>query len=184
MENAQDTLTLRGRLQTCEVTLAGKDGGSYRIRPIRQSDAASLMRGYDAMTDTSKWFRLLHSVPHLTESMAMQFCEPDPERDLCVVLEGRGALEGEILGGARISGAVDGVRAEFSVSLRPEAQGLGLARKALETVFAVAKEMGYTQIWGSIHQRNESMLRLAKKMGFRLRRDPEDAALMVAELTP
>ena len=100
-----------------------------------------------------------------------------------MVLEGCDELDGEILVGTRISGPADGVRAEFSVSLRPEAQGLSLARKALETIFAVAKEMGYAQIWGSIHRRNEPMLRLAESMGFHLRRDPEDPALMVAELS-
>jgi acetyltransferase len=183
MEHAQDTQTLRDRLEAYEVRLAGKDGRSYAIRPIRTSDAASLMRGYDAMSDSSKWFRLLHAVPHLTEAMALEFCSPDPKRDICVVLEGCDELEGEILDSTRISGSPDGARAEFSVSLRPEAQGLGLAIKALETVFAVAKEMRYAQIYGSINRRNEPMLRLAESMGFHLGRDPEDPALMVAELS-
>ncbi len=69
------------------------------------------------------------------------------------------------------------------MSLRPEAQDLGLARKALETVLAVAKEMGYQRIWGSIHATNQRMLVLAQRIGFRLRRDPEDVSLMFAELS-
>ena len=52
----------------------------------------------------------------------------------------------------------------FRCGLRRKAEGL--ARKALETVFAVAKEMGYVQIWGSIHRRNEPTLRIAESMGF------------------
>ena len=176
-------MTLRDQLESSAGTVTGKDGRSYAIRPIRPSDAPSLMRGYEAMTDASKWFRMLHSVPHLTDEMAHEFCTPDPKRDLCVVLEGWGALEGEILGGARIAGAPDGMSCEFSVSLRPEAQKLGLARQALETVFAVAKEMGYTRIWGSIHEHNEPMLHLAETLGFTLRRDPDDLSLMKAELS-
>lgn len=182
MTQLADTIFLRDRLERREITLVAKDGRSYAIRPIRPSDAPSLMRGYDAMTNTSKWFRMLHEVPHLTESMALEFCTPDPKHDLCVVLEGCGDLAGEILGGARIAGARDGKSVEFSVSLRPEAQGLGLARKALETVFSVAKEEGYTRLWGSIHNRNIPMLHLAESMGFRLRRDPDDASLVVADL--
>jgi RimJ/RimL family protein N-acetyltransferase len=183
MERAVDATPLRDRLEGREITIAGKDGRSYVMRPIRSSDAPSLMRGYDAMTDNSKWFRMLHPVPHLTEAMALEFCTPDPKRDLCVVMEGCGELKGEILGGARIAGSPNGISAEFSVSLRPEAQGLGLARKALETVLAAAKEMGYKQICGSIHARNQRMLCLAQRIGFRLRRDPEDVSLMLAELS-
>jgi RimJ/RimL family protein N-acetyltransferase len=183
MGHAANEMTVRDRLDAGGIALPGKDGQSYVMRPIRPADAASLMRGFDAMTDNAKWFRMLSGVPHLTEAMAMAFCRPNPKCDLCVVIEGRGALAGEILGGARIAGAEDGISAEFSVSLRPEAEDLGLAHKALETVFAAAKDMGYARIFGSVHARNAPMLELAKKMGFRLRRDPEDASLMLAELS-
>ena len=123
MEHAQDTQSLRDQLEACEIRLAGKDGRSYAIHPIRTSDAASLIRGYDATSDRLKWFQMLHAIPHLTETMALDFCRPDPTRDICVVVEGCDELDGEILSGTRISGVADGAKAEFSVSLRPEAQG-------------------------------------------------------------
>jgi acetyltransferase len=173
--------SLRERLARREVTLTAADGQDYVIRPIRPTDAASLMRGYDAMENMSKWFRMLHALPHLTEAMALDFCTPDPARDICLVLEGKGALAGEILGGARIAGRGDRNTAEFSVSLRPEARHLDLARQALETVFAAAREMGYVRVWASIHSDNASMKTLARRLGCRLRLDPEDGALMIAE---
>ncbi len=173
--------TLRDRLEAREIALEGKDGRCYVARPIRASDAPSLMRGYDALSVNSKWFRMLHTLPHLTEEMAREFCTPDPACDVCIVLEGWGKLEGEILGGARITGSADGAAAEFSVSLRPEVQGLGLARQALETIFAVAREMGYRRLWGTIHEDNEAMANLAEILGFHLRRDPEDGSLILAE---
>ena len=86
MEHAQDTQSLRDQLEASEIRLAGKDGRSYAIRPIRTSDAASLIRGYDAMSDRLKWFQLLHAIPHLTEAMELAFCSPDPTRDICVVV--------------------------------------------------------------------------------------------------
>lgn len=175
-------MTLRSQLEDGRCTVYGKNGRSYVIRPIRPSDAPSLRRGYDAMPEQLKWFRLLHTMPHLTEDMALAFCTPDPQNDVCLVLEGRGDLDGEILGGARITGSLDDRSCEFSVSLRPEAQGLGLARGALQTALAAGMEMGYTRVWGSVHVCNEAMLRLARSMGFRVQRDPDDAALMVAEM--
>lgn len=174
-------ISLWERLARREIALTAADGQAYVVRPIEPSDAPSLMRGYDALENRSKWFRMLHSLPHLTEEMALDFCTPDPAREVCLVLEGRDALEGEILGGARIAGDADGVSAEFSVSLRPEARGLGLAHQVLETVFAVAREMGYRRIWASIHAENVSMAHLARSLHCHLRRDPEDGALLLAE---
>lgn len=173
--------TLRQELAARHVMVTGKDGETYLFRPISPADAPSLMRGYDAMSDEAKWFRMLHTVPHLTREMAQRFCSPNPERDLCVVIEGHGRLTGEILGGARI--ACDGAgTAEFSVSLRPEAQGLGLAHHALEAVLKGAAEMGCKTVLGTIAAQNTPMLALARHIGFRLAPDPGDPSLIIAEI--
>ncbi|ODR93776.1 hypothetical protein AUC70_08975 [Methyloceanibacter stevinii] len=181
LTSARPLSPLRERLLRRKVTIAGKDGHPHLARPINETDAGRLIRCYDAMTDRGRWFRVLHHLPHLTQDMARDFCTPDPERDLCIVLEGDGPLEGEILGGARITGSKDGKTAEYSVTLRPEAEGLGLAHKALELVFEAAREMGYTHIWGTIHSENGPMLQLAHSLNLHVHRDPNDAALMVSE---
>ncbi|MEQ1669957.1 MAG: GNAT family N-acetyltransferase [Hyphomicrobium sp.] len=183
MRHAASTDTLLGReLAKRHVTVHGKDGATYLLRPIAASDAASLIRGYDAMSDDSKWYRMLNTVPHLSVAAAQKFCSPDPERELCVVVEGRGELQGEILGGARIAGEADDRTAEFSVSLRPEAQGLGLAHRALEMALEEAREMGYEAVWGLIARSNEPMLRLARRIGFKTSTCPDDIALVRAEI--
>ena len=172
---------IRERLSARAITIAGKDGKPHLARPIRLADAPRLMRCYDALTDEAKWFRMLRRVPHLSKAMAIDFCSPDPKRDLCIVLEGDGPLKGEILGGARITGDEDGEWAEYAVTLRPEAEGLGLAHQALEIVFAAAKEMGYKHVWGAIHVDNGPMLHLAQRLDLHVHRDPDDGALMVSE---
>jgi acetyltransferase len=173
---------LRRELEVNHITVTAKNGDIYLLRPIAPSDVPSLIRGYDAMSEQAKWFRMLHTVPHLTEVMARRFCSPDQDRDLCIVIVGHGSLQGEILGGARIAGEADGRRAEFSVSLRPEAQGLGLAHKALQMVLQAAKEMGYERVWGSIALQNMAMLGLARRLGFTLSPDLDDTALVHAEI--
>ena len=180
-DHARPFLPLRERLLRHAVTIAGKDGYPHLARPIAETDAGALIRCYDAMTDRGKWFRVLYHLPHLSEDMARAFCTPDPDCDLCIVLEGDGPLEGEILGGARITGDKDGRTAEYSVTLRPEAEGLGLAHKALELVFEAAREMAYIHIWGAIHSENGPMLQLAHSLHLNIHRDPNDAALMVSE---
>jgi acetyltransferase len=163
--------------------IVGKDGQRYHVRPIRPTDAASLMRGYDAMSERGKWFRMLHAVPHLTEAMAIRFCTPDPCDEICLIIEGREHLKDDILGGARVSGLGNGRKAEFSVSLRPEVRGLGLAKQALQAVLEIARRTGCSIVLGFIASENEPMLHLAKKCGFKLRRDPDDFGLFIAELS-
>lgn len=165
-----------------EGTLIGKDGESYSFRSIRASDAGSLMRGYDAMSDESKWSRLLTALPHLSEEMAARFCTPDPAQEVCLVIEGRGALAGEILGGARVAGLDPGKRAEFAVSLRPEARGLGLARQVLQAAIEVARARGCSGVWGTISAENLEMLRLARRMGMTVERDHDDWSIETARL--
>ncbi len=183
--NGESTAAMSRRkaVESLEAYATGKDGRRYVMRPIRPSDAPSLIRGYDAMSPRAKWFRMLSGLPQLPPERARAYCAPDEASEFCVVLEGQGPLEGEILGGARVSGIGPGLAAEFSVSLRPEAHGLGLARQALETAIQVAKEAGCSQVWGSISSANAAMIALARRCGFQISRDPDDLTLLRATLT-
>ena len=173
--------TLRERVAAGKVWAHGKDGADYLIRPIRPDDAVAITRAYDLLPARSKWFRVLHSMPHLSEQMAARLCAPDPKTECAVVIEGGGPLAGELIGGARVGDMVPGEAAEFAVTLRDEVQGRGLARQALETVVEVAREAGCASIWGTISTQNTAMLGLARRLGFTIRRDPDDASLMLAE---
>ena len=173
--------TLRERVAAGKVWAHGKDGADYLIRPIRPDDAAALARAYDSLPDRSKWFRLLHLLPHLSEEMVSRLCTPDPITEFAIVIESNGALPGELVGGARLGDMGPGKAAEFAVTLRDEVQGLGLARQALETVVEVAREAGCASVWGTISAQNTAMLGLARRVGFTIRRDPDDTALMLAE---
>lgn len=174
--------TLRERLAAHRVYLEAKDGERYLLRPIRTSDAPSVIRGFNVLSPQQRWFRFLHEVPELTAEAAAAFCTPDPDLDICLVLEGRGALAGDIVGGARITGEPRREVGEFSVSMRPEMQGLGLARQALLTALEAAAEAGYRRVFGVIAARNFPMLRLAERLGFSVRFDPDEPAQRIAEI--
>lgn len=178
--------TLRQDLERGRVAVTGRDGRVYRIRPIRPEDAPSLQRGYAAMPSEAKLNRMLYKVPELTAEMAARYCSPDPATEYCVVVEGRDALAGEVLGGARIVYGGASKTAQFTVSLRPEAHGKGLAHDAVATVLGVAREMGIDSVWGLIAADNKPMLSLARSLGFALKPNPEDPTEVLArvELRP
>jgi acetyltransferase len=183
MTSSQDCRLLREKLVAEEIRLRGKDGIDYLIRPIRPSDTQPLKRSYDALSERSKWFRMLHALPHLTEEIARELCSPDPDIDVCLVLEGQGALCGEIIGGARVVGIGPGHAAEFAVTLRDEVRGLGLAQQSLEMLIDIAREADCASVWGHIAASNTNMLRLARRLGFEIRRDPDDLTLSLAEIS-
>ena len=172
---------LRERVAAGKVWAHGKDGADYLIRPIRPDDAAATTRAYDSLPDRSKWFRLLHSVLHLSDEMAARLCAPDPKTEFAVVIEGNGPLAGELIGGARVGDMGPGKAAEFAVTLRDEVRGHGLARQALETVVEVAREAGCASVWGTISAQNTAMLGLARRAGFTIRRASDDSSVMLAE---
>jgi len=178
----KERTSVRAELDGGKVTVKAHDGKDYKLRSIRPADAESLTRGYAAMSNEAKHFRMLYKVPELTPEMAARFCSPDPSRDYCVVVEGRDALEGEILGGARIMGIKEGQSAQVSVSLRPEAEGKGLAKAALVTVLRVAAEMGVKSVWGVIVTDNKPMIALARNLGFALVENPDDSSETLARL--
>ncbi|RLK51199.1 acetyltransferase [Alkalispirillum mobile] len=165
------------------AVVEAKDGRRYTLRPIQPSDAPSLMRGYQALSPQERWFRMLHAVPELSEAAAEAFCTPDLTRDFCLVLEGQDELAGEILGGARITGEHNGRDCEFSVSLRPEVRGLGLAQQALRMALQLAAAAGYQRAYGTISRDNRGMINLAVLLGFNIRQDPDDPACVIAEKT-
>lgn len=178
--------TFRDRVAAGEMELHGALGVDWHVRTIRPSDASSMIRGYDALSEEGKWFRMLHAMPHLSPAMAARFSDLDPDTDFCVVIEGRPELEGlgdEIVGGARIAAGGPGADAEFAVSMRPEVRGRGLAKGALRIALAAAKEMGCANVHGLISHENAPMKGLARSLGFRLRRDPDDMSLIRAEMT-
>lgn len=180
--------TLHQRLAARRVLLEAENGERYLLRPIEPGDAPSLIRGFKALSPRDRWFRMLYAMPELSVAAARRFCAPDPVLDICLVLEGRGDLAGDIVGGARITGdriieEPEGRAGEFSVSMRPEMQGQGLARQALAIALQAAAEAGYGRVYGYVAARNRAMLGMAAKLGFTIRFDPDDFTQRIAEIS-
>jgi acetyltransferase len=163
------------------IAIATGDWRRMWLRPIRPDDAPALQRAYAKMDARDKRARLFASVPALTDQVAAQFCTIGEARELCLVLEADDQ-PGEILGGGRLMGEPSGRAAEFAISLRSDLKGRGLGRVLLTTLLDLAPTMGFEVIRGSILADNAAMLALAEKLGFHVRRDPDDSSLVKAEL--
>jgi acetyltransferase len=150
------------------------------LRPIRPDDATALQRAFARMDLRDRRARLFAPVSELTDQAAQEFCTIDESCELCLVLESDDG-PGEILGGCRLMGDRSGETAEFAVSLRSDLKGQGLGHALLKVLLDHAAQMGFQMVWGSILSDNTAMRALAEDFGFRITRDPDDAALLKAE---
>lgn len=166
-----------------EIKLTGRDGETYQVRLINLDDVPLLMSAYEHLSSESKWFRMFGAVPHLTPELARQLCSTDRETSICTVIEGIGANAGEVIGGARVVGVGVGETPEFAVTLRPEVEGLGLARQLLATLIEIAEDVGCAAVVGSILADNHKMTALARRLGFSIKRDPDDLKVYEARLS-
>jgi acetyltransferase len=155
-----------------EQTATLRDGRTIRLRPIRPEDAPALKRLFEALTPEDRRRRLFSSMREISDEFAARLTQIDYDREMVLV-----ALDPDdpdvFLGGARIAADADNRRAEYSVTIRSDRQGLGLGRICFERVLAYARSRGIEEVWGSVLAENEGMLGLAERLGFTRRRDPE-----------
>jgi acetyltransferase len=84
----------------------------------------------------------------------------------------------QLWGGARIVADPDNVEAEFSVTVRSDLKGRGVGAVTLSRILDYAATRGIESVWGSVLAENQPMLRLAERLGFRCKRDPDDPEVM------
>jgi acetyltransferase len=177
-------LSVRPYPRELEQTATLRNGQILRLRPIRPEDARALKQLFDALTPEHRRMRLFSSMREISDEFAARLTQIDYDREMVLV-----ALDPEdperIWAGARIAADADNRRAEYSVTVRSDKQGLGLGRLCLERVLDYARSRGIEEAWGSVLAENDGMLGLAARLGFERRRDPDapDIFITVKPLT-
>ena len=120
--------------------------------------------------------------------------EPDPERLRAVLASfpeaGIGlvatvpAADGiDIVGSAIAVFDSDRTSCEFAITVASGFAGVGLATALMTTLIDEARRRGLKEMEGFVLSQNQSMLRLAKRLGFRIAYEPGDASVRVCRLT-
>src|SRR4051812_17834759 len=173
-------LAVRPYPRALEQTATMRDGREIRLRPIRPEDAPALQRLFNSLTPEDRRLRLFSSMRSLPDELAARLSQIDYDREMVLV-----ALDPDtpdlFWGGARIAADADNRRAEYSVTVRSDKQGLGLGRICFERVLDYARSRGIEEVWGSVLAENDGMLGLAERLGFTRRRDPDAPDIMLTE---
>ena len=162
---------LEGRFECGNEALA--------IRPIRPTDEAAEADFFSHLTPEDVRFRFFSALKQLPPKLLFRLTHIDYVSEMAFIAE-RG--NGAIVGVARLVRDPDASNGEYAVAIRPDMKGHGLANHLMARLLDWGRGQGMTHAHAMILADNGPMIAFAKKLGGRLKRDPQDSSVVRAEM--
>ena len=126
-----------------------------------------------------RYFHPMKLDARTTHERLIRVCYSDYDRELALVPERRDPKTGdrEILGVGRLSKQPGSDEAEFAMLISDRWQNRGLGTELLRRLLDVARQEKLDRVSADILPENLEMQRVAKKLGFTLTRDAEEAVV-------
>jgi len=160
-----------------------RGGGEYTVRPIHPDDALMLQEFVRRLSNQSRYFRFVSSMPELPASMLARFTLIDYDREMALVAvrnepgvneDGEAIEVPRVVGVSRYITNPDRTSCEFSLVVADDFGGQGLGSRLMLSIMDVAREKGLTEIDGLVLANNPNMLKLMRSLGFTVKSFPED----------
>ncbi len=159
------------------------DGTRVIIRPIRREDAALERAFLRRLSPESRRLRFLGQVSEAGDDLIRTLTDIDYRRDRAfIALVHRGG-EKRVIGVARYSADDQRAVCECAVTVADEWRNRGLAVALMRHLIEVARSRGMRSMFSVDEADNAAMRELAKFLGFRRTRDPDDASQVIHILT-
>lgn len=157
-----------------------RDGVAYRIRAIKDSDSERERAFICALSEQSRYYRLMECVQEPPAKLVEQLVCVDGRRSMAFV-----AVIGErdaerFIGVARYAADDSSGACEFAVAVADDWQGRGVGTTLMRLLFGHAKTAGFKRMYGTILADNARMSQLSRWLGMQMRRDPNDPRMLVA----
>ena len=163
-------------MQPMPETWAAADGTVITIRPISAADLALEQEFVDGLSASTGYQRLMSARRPSLEELR-RFTDIDQERELALIATTPVQGKERQIGVARYVKESSPGDAEFAIVLSDDWQGRGLGIKLLGSLLAAAKNDGVRRLVGTTMSENGGMLALARKLGFKLAKDPSSATI-------
>ena len=136
------------------------DGASVLIRPIRPEDRGRLRKGFDRLSEHSRYLRFQAPLSTLSDKQLSYLTEVDHhDHEALLALDGD-----EIVGVARFVRVTNRV-AECAIVVADEWQGRGVATALLERLVERAGEEGVERFTALVLAENAEAVRLLERLG-------------------
>ena len=150
------------------------------VRPIRPEDAAAHAEAFRRVPPADVRWRFFSPMRELSPALVARLVQIDYDREMAFVATRR--TTGETVGAARLIRGPDGDEAEFAVIVLDDMKGSGLGRFLMERLFDWGEAHRVRKVVGLILSDNAAMIAFVRRLGFSLRRSPDEEGVVVAEL--
>ncbi len=171
---------MRTSIPEADITL--RDGRVVHVRPIQAPDEAEILQAFARMSDNARYMRFMRVVREPNLDRLRKALALFPEKGIGLVATVPAADGIDIVGSAIVVIEADPASCEFAINVDTKFGGSGLATKLMNLLIDAARARGLQMMEGFVLAENESMLRLAKRIGFTVTRDPEDGGVRICRL--
>jgi acetyltransferase len=129
---------------------------------------------FSSLSPISVYYRFFSRLKTLPYSMLARFTQVDYDREIALVALDTTGTDEKMLGVARVIMETNQRDAEFAVPIADDQHRKGTGAELLRCCLAIAKQGNIQKVWGMVLQENSGMLALGRKLGFTIKRIPED----------
>jgi RimJ/RimL family protein N-acetyltransferase len=160
-----------------------RDGRAVHVRAIRPADEAEILQAFARMSADARYMRFMRSVREPNVERLRQALASFPETGIGIVATVPAADGIDIVGSVVFFIDRDEpTTGEFAVTVAAEFGSAGLASTLMRALIDAAGKRGLEQMEGFVLAANEPMLRLARRLGFSVERDPDDPSVRLCRL--
>jgi GNAT superfamily N-acetyltransferase len=159
-----------------------RDGTHVIIRPIRKEDAALERAFLKRLSPESRRLRFLGQMNDISDALVRALTDIDYRRDVAFVALVHRDGEKREIGVARYGASKDGKACECAVAVADEWRNRGVGVLLMRHLIDVARSRGVRSMFSIDEADNEPMRELARFLGFKRKRDPDDATQVVHTL--
>jgi acetyltransferase len=156
-----------------EMSCRTTDNDPFLIRPIRPDDANQMIDFFSGLSPETIYLRYFSPIKQLSKQMLIKFTQVDYDREVALVAIVNSKGDQKIVGVARVIFLPDGETGEFAIVLADHWQGKGIGAAMLMPCLRFSKQQGLKRVMGLVLSENIQMTKLGKRLGFRMKRDPD-----------
>ncbi|RMF13954.1 MAG: GNAT family N-acetyltransferase, partial [Gammaproteobacteria bacterium] len=161
-----------------EWMMLPKSRRKAEIRPVRPEDEPAHIEFHSKLSPESIRYRFFHYRKHLSHDDLVRMLHIDYDREMAfIAVSDRGDGTEETLGVVRTWTDADNIQCEFAVIVRDDMRGENLGWALMRKMIDYCTERGTIEMIGTVLPDNKPMLKLAEKLGFEIRYDPEEEVM-------
>jgi acetyltransferase len=178
LNNQVIPLAIRPYPKELEEQCVLRNGQSILLRPIRPEDEFNLQAFDNSQSKEDRYKRYFAELPQFSHEQMARMTQIDYAREMAfIAVANYATAQEEIIGVVRVQIEPDLSSAEFAMAVRSELKGNGLGARLLQKMINYCQTQSIQQIIGCTMLENSGMANLARKLGFTVKFNRDDALI-------